>query len=105
MLLGPVFPNQGVEVDLETVPRLVGCIVWVLAAKALNEHPGGGLVPWVGGRPLQVKFEVAGCAGELVTQWVVSICLVFGNLLRKCSVSRSAQEERGMFPDVVLNGY
>lgn len=68
----------------------VGCVVGVISTKTYNEHLCGRPVPRMSRRPLQVKFEIVGCAGEFVAQWVVSVRLDFGDLLRECPISRSA---------------
>lgn len=103
-LLGPVFPDQGIDVDLEMGSRFLGFVVWILLAKACNEHLCGRLVPRVGGRSLQMKSEIVDRPGIFVAQRIVGIRFVSGYPLLERAISRGVQQECGVFADVLLNG-
>jgi hypothetical protein len=53
---------------------------------------------------LQVELEVVGRVGEFVKQRVVGIGYVCVDLLSKCSVSWSVQQELRVLPNIVLDG-
>lgn len=102
-LLSPVLANQGANVDLEMTSCLASCVVGVFGAKACHKHLCGCLVPRMRGRSVQVKFEIVLRAREFIAQWVVSVCLVFVDLLLECAILWDVQQQRGVFPDIILD--